>query len=84
MDGLMPYLVSGFGIVLSTMVGMAVNKLTVIQTHLEALNGKFFTHVTTASVHEGGFARTDEQIKSLCAIVQKAHERIDRMADAKG
>ena len=78
MDGL-PWLVSTFGVVLSALLGMAINKLGGIQAHLEQLNGKVFNHMTTANVHEAGFARVEEQIKNLANTISVAHDRIDAM-----
>ena len=67
------------GTLLTAMIGMALSKLTGINSRLDKLNAKFYEHVTTPSIHEAAFARTDEQIKSLANIIKVAHHRIDNL-----
>ena len=85
--GLFPIIGSVFaaivGVILSAMVGMCLSKLTDIQNHLQELNGKFYVHVTDGSIHSSGFAKTEEQIKSLLNMVKIAHERLDRVENAR-
>ena len=73
----MPFIVSAFGIILSLMLGMAVNRLNSITVHLSKLNGRLTEHVENKDLHYAAQARMDEQIKSLLAAVRIAHERLD-------
>lgn len=71
-----------FGILASALMGMAVARLRGIENHLAQMNGKLFTHLTSEGNHGAGFARVDEQLRSLVQTVRVAHERIDRMKEA--
>ena len=85
MDGLpMVFSVVGalFGIVATTLMGMAVSKLNGIDDHLGKLNGQFFAHVTSSNLHEAGLVRLEEQVKNVLAIAKVAHERADRLEES--
>lgn len=81
MSVVMPVIAAGVGTLLAVMLGMALSKLNGIDVHLGELNGKFYTHVTNQSVHEAGFARTDEKLKSLMDVTFKLHERVDHVEE---
>jgi len=72
-------LLSVFGVILSVMLGLVVNKLNTIQDGLEKVTTNNYAHVTASHVHEAGFARVEEQIKNLLQAVQLSHERIDHI-----
>lgn len=77
---IMPVIAASVGTLLAVMLGMALNKLNGINDHLEQLNGKFYTHVTTPDAHEAGFARTDERINSLIKVMEAMHSRVDKLS----
>ena len=76
-----PIIATLFGALVSILLGMAIAKLTGIETHLERLNGKVFDHITKQGIHESAVGRIDEQIKNLLQTVTVAHERIDRVEE---
>jgi len=70
----------GWSYLATPLTGVVLGALLLdIRGRLKELNGKFYTHVTDSHSHEAGFARTDEQIKTLFATVKLAHERMDRV-----
>lgn len=68
-----------FSITATGLMGMAISKLTSVETHLAKINGRLTDHVENKDLHYAAQARTDEQIKSLASIVKVAHQRIDRV-----
>lgn len=77
-----PFVATMMGVLVSVMLGMALSRLSAIETHLEKMNGKLYTHVTAPNVHESGFAKTDQQILSLMQTIKTAHSRIDHVEEA--
>ena len=66
-----------FGALVSTLLGVAITKLSSIETKQEAQNSKLFSHLTQSGIHESAVARIDERIAGLLKVVEVAHERID-------
>ena len=79
---IMPVIASMIGTLLAVMIGMALSKLNGIEAHLEQLNGKVFSHITSANNHEAGFAKTDQQILNLMQTIKTAHARVDHIEEA--
>lgn len=75
----MPWLVSSFGVVLSVMLGLIINKLGGIESCTKQLDEKLFRHLTASGIHESGMTRLEGQIASLLQVSQALHARVDRM-----
>ena len=71
-----------FGVLASALLGMAISRLGKIEEHLASMNGKLFNHLTDGMTHSAGFAKVEEQIKSLENVAKIAHDRIDRLKES--
>lgn len=69
-----------FSITATALMGMAVSKLTGVESHLSRMNGRLTDHIENKDLHYAALARTDEQIKSLTQTVRLAHERLDSIS----
>ena len=76
-----PMVATIMGVLVSVMLGMALSRLSAIEKHLETMNGKLYTHVTSPNVHEAGFAKVEQEIVNLMQTVKVAHARIDRVEE---
>lgn len=77
----MPIIASAIGTLLSVMIGLVLSKVNGISAHLEQLNGKVFSHITSSNNHEAGFAKTDQQILNLMQTIKAAHSRLDHVEE---
>ena len=74
-----PILATLFGVLASTLMGMAIAKLGGIDQHLARMNGRIAEHIENKDLHYAAQAKTDEQVRNLLQTVKVAHERIDRI-----
>ena len=70
-----------FSVTATGLMGLAVAKLTGVESHLAKMNGRLNDHIENKDLHYAFLARTDEQIKALTQTVRVAHERIDRLKE---
>ena len=68
-----------FGILASALLGIAVSKLSSVESHLEKMNGKLFSHLTDPEIHAAGVARVEEKLDAIKQTALVAHQRMDRL-----
>ncbi len=56
-----------------------MSKLSDINAHLEALNGKVFAHITSSDLHQAGLVKLESGLAQAVAIAQVAHKRVDKL-----
>ena len=91
MDGLFPIATTLISILASGLLGMILNKqgevcrrIASVDDRLGSLDAKMFSHITASEIHEAGFVRAEERHKTMTQTVNKAHERIDSLKEARG
>lgn len=76
-----PIVATLFGVVASALMGMAVSKLTVVESHLAKMNGRMDDHIENKDLHYAAQAKLEEQIRNLMQTVKIAHDRVDRIEE---
>ena len=68
-----------FSAIAAAFLGMIASKLNSMDSHYMKMDERLTSHFEDKNLHYSSQARTDEQIKAIVAMVQKAHERIDKI-----